>query len=314
MTELRAVLDVGSNTVRLLVGRLHDGTVEPLLDRSEFVRLGLGVDATGELRTDRQAAAIEAIRELAQIAYGQRAERIVAIATSAVRDARNGSDFARKVKEETGIDLEIISGEREAELTFRGGTMGIDAAGGVLVCDLGGGSAELIHAGAEGIRWAVSEPLGSGRLSERFLHHDPPEEQELSALRRFVESVLRDLPPARVASVVFTGGTATHVAILAGQRPAHRFQAVSSSGQPASSSGSLGTIQRLSMAELGHVIEIVNSHTAAQIVDMYGIRPERAEVLPAGITAIAVIARFYEAEEIVITQRGIREGALAELT
>jgi len=286
----RAVLDVGSNTVRLLVGEPRDGIVEPILDRSEFVRLGLGVDASGELRADRQQAAIEAIRELSGLARSSGANHVLAIATSAVRDARNGAEFALRVKQETGIDLEIISGEREAELTYRGATMGLPVQGGALVCDLGGGSAELIYAEGERVRWAVSEPLGSGRLTERFVRHDPPKEEELAALREYVDGLLRELPRAEPEAVIFTGGTATHIGFLA---------------------GTSGTIQRIDMQTLGRVKEIVSARPAAEIVETYGIRPERAEVLPAGVTAIETIARFYRAGEIVITQRGIREGALA---
>jgi exopolyphosphatase/guanosine-5'-triphosphate,3'-diphosphate pyrophosphatase len=287
----RAVLDVGSNTIRLLVGIVRDGAVEQILDRSEFVRLGLGVDKSGELRTDRQEAAIAAIRALNAQARSCGVDQIAGIATSAVRDAGNGAEFARRVRHETGVDLQIISGDREAELTFRGATMGLSLEKGVLVCDLGGGSAELIYASDEGVQWAVSEPLGSGRLTERFVKHDPPEDPELDSLRQYVESVLKQLPSAHPASLIFTGGTATHAGFLA---------------------GASGRIQRLDVATLTNVAEIVKTQPAARLVETYGIRKERAEVLAAGVTAIETIARFYEAREIVISQAGIREGALLE--
>jgi exopolyphosphatase / guanosine-5'-triphosphate,3'-diphosphate pyrophosphatase len=287
----KAVLDVGSNTIRLLVGSVQDGIVESILDRSEFVRLGAGVDTSGELRADRQEAAIAAIRELVKLASSCGADRIAAIATSAVRDAHNGADFARRVRDETGVDLEIISGDREAELTFRGATMGLTIEDGVIVCDLGGGSAELIYASAEGVQWAVSEPLGSGRLTERFISHDPPEDQELALLRKYVESTLRDLPAAQPEPLIFTGGTATHVGFLA---------------------GTSGPIQKLDMAALDRVLEVAITRPAAKLVETYGIRQERAEVLAAGVTAIETIARFYGAREVIITQAGIREGTLLE--
>jgi exopolyphosphatase / guanosine-5'-triphosphate,3'-diphosphate pyrophosphatase len=289
--EPRAVLDVGSNTIRLLVGRVEDGTVDRLLDSSEFVRLGKDVDASGELRQDRMDAAVGVIAGMAEQARDQGAGEITAIATSAVRDARNGQDFVRRVQDETGVSIEIIAGDREAALTFRGATIGVDLEGGVVVCDLGGGSAELIAADEGGVRWATSKPLGSGRLSERFVRHDPPRRDELDAVRRHVTEVLSSLPDVQARCAVYTGGTATHLGMLAGKR---------------------GHLQALDPRDFDRVLHLLCSTTASDLSERYQIRPERAAVLPAGIAALDAIARFYAVERILISLSGIREGALLE--
>lgn len=303
--EPYAVLDVGSNTIRLLVARPQQGELEQLLDLSEFVRLGLGVDKTGELRPDRKQAALEAIETLANRARSVGAKHIVAFATSAVRDAANGEDFIRRVKETAGVEVEIISGDREAYLTFLGATMGLDIGAGAIICDLGGGSAELIHADASGMRWATSEPLGSGRLTERFVHHDPPTPEEHDQLAAYVRSVLQRLPrpgtsltprrggvpAAQVELAVFTGGTATHVAIIAGLQ---------------------GTVETTVPTTLDRVVDILTSHPASEIVSRYNIKEERAKVLPAGAMALQTIAQYYHADRIVISRHGIREGAILD--
>lgn len=287
----RAVLDVGSNTVRLLVATIRNGTIEPILDRSEFVRLGLGVDKTGRLADDRMQAAIEAIRTLVGEARAQGADGVRAIATSAVRDASNGKAFAERVWQETGVELEIISGDREAHLTYLGTTIGVELDGGAIVCDLGGGSAELIFANDSGVSWSVSRPLGSGRLTERFIHHDPPTTSEEEELARYVCSVLDELPRAEPKLAVFTGGTATHVAILAGRH---------------------GSIETVDPATLQRVIDILNAAPASEIATRYDIREQRAQVLPAGVKTLQTVAGYYGVERIVITRNGIREGMLVD--
>jgi len=234
-------------------------------------------------------AAIEAIGRLAQAAHEHGARDIIAIATSAVRDARNREAFLRQVRQETGIEIQIIDGEREAYLTYRGATLGISVTDGAIVCDLGGGSAELIYADSTGMKWAVSEALGSGRLSERFIRDDPPPPDQVDAVRAHVTGVLERLPEATIKALILTGGTATHLGWLAGKD---------------------GAVQDVSMADIDRVLEYVTSRPAADVVAEYGVKPERAQVLPAGIAAVKAIASFYRPERIAITRRGIREGVL----
>lgn len=288
---LRAALDVGSNTIRLMVARPDDGRLEKVLDESEFVRLGAGVDASGRLRPDRVEAGIAAISRLAEAARSAGAETISAIATSAVRDAENGADFVRRVQDETGVDIEIISGEREAYLTFLGATLGVDIRGCAIVCDLGGGSAEVIAANRGGMVWGKSLKIGSGRLSERFVHHDPPTRDEQQAIGEYVAGVLEGLPPLQADVAVFTGGTASHIALLIGAE---------------------GTVIDIDDSDLARVVQLLMSEPAAEIVRRYRVMPERAQVLPAGVLGLQSIAQFYEVEHIVISRSGIREGIIID--
>lgn len=288
----QAALDIGSNTIRLLVARYEDGTLIPIRDESEFVRLGLGVDKSGELNPDREQVAIQAIARLARTARELGAECLLAVATSAVRDARNGQAFVRRVRQETGVEVRIISGEEEAKLTFLGASGNISLAGGVIVVDLGGGSAEIIAAAENGMRWDRSIPLGSGRLTEQCIVRDPPSAGEIEQLRHHVDAQLDNLPPTDAQHAILTGGTASQIGPLAGK--------TARDGAPL----------RLGPDDVDRALDVVCSHPVEEIVRKYGVRPERAAVLPAGIAALSEIIRFYGIRQVLITHRGIREGVI----
>jgi exopolyphosphatase/guanosine-5'-triphosphate,3'-diphosphate pyrophosphatase len=287
----RAALDIGSNTIRLLVARFSHGNLVPIDDASEFVRLGKGVHASGLLQEDRVAAAIEAITSLEARATELGAEGVIAIATSAVRDASNRDEFVRRVHDATGVRIRILSGDEEARLTFLGATLGNPVEDGAVICDLGGGSAELIFATSTGIEWARSLQLGSGRLTEQFVHHDPPGDGELEGVREHVRGLLRDLPEARATATILTGGTASHIAFLLEKG---------------------GDQIALRTGDLEQVVTLVRSQSVDHLVEDHGVRRERAEVLPAGVTAAAAVVEFYGTEHITITRRGIREGAIVD--
>jgi exopolyphosphatase / guanosine-5'-triphosphate,3'-diphosphate pyrophosphatase len=287
----RAALDVGSNTIRLLVARVSSDTLEPIEDASAFVRLGKGVDASGRLQEDRIVAAIDAVKALVARAKALGADTVIAIATSAVRDASNRDEFVRRVQDTTGVEIRILSGDEEARLTFLGSVLGSPVHEGTVVCDLGGGSAELIFATSDAMEWARSLPLGSGRLTEQFIHHDPPEVHELEQVRQYVRRLVLDLPQAQASKSVLTGGTASHIGYL-----------LAKAGDPID----------LDPEDLERVLALMRTKSATQLVEEHGVRRERAEVLPAGVTAAAAIIEFYDTQRVAITQRGIREGALVD--
>lgn len=287
----RAALDIGSNTIRLLVARLANGSFGPIEDASEFVRLGKGVDASGRLQEDRMAASVLAIKSLVARARALGADTVIAIATSAVRDASNRDEFVQRVQDETGITIRILSGDEEARLTYLGAVLGNPVGEGAIICDLGGGSAEIICATSQGIEWAKSLQFGSGRLTEQFIRHDPPRSDELEAVRQHVRGLLNDLPAAEATKSILTGGTASHIAYLLGKG---------------------GDQVELDAGDLDRVLTEIRTETVDELVRERGVRHERAEVLPAGITAAAAIVDYYGTPVVAITQRGIREGAIVD--
>ena len=210
-----SVVDVGSNTIHLLVGEVDDGAVLPVTGEKVSARLGAGVEKTGRLDDERLVLATEAITLFASIAAMNGAPSPEILATSAVRDAGNGQELVDRVREATGLKMRLISGEKEAALGFRGALSAVTSEGRVLVVDLGGGSAQLIYGDARGgPEEQVSLPLGTNRTTERFVREDPPTDEELGALREHAGRLLPawDIGEAKVVAV---GGSARAILKIA---------------------------------------------------------------------------------------------------
>src|SRR4051794_10601049 len=187
-----AVVDLGTNTTRLLVAEVVDGRVEELARRTSITRLGEGVDAGGALIPGAMERVFGALEEYRRAIDELGAERTVAVATSAVRDARNGQSFRQELHERFGIEARIISGDEEARLTFAGATAerpdGQDA---VLVLDIGGGSTEfVVGRPGEDPSFHVSTQAGSVRQTERHISDDPPPNEQVEALAEDVRAII----------------------------------------------------------------------------------------------------------------------------
>jgi len=219
-----AAIDQGTNSCRLLVvepGAAAGADPAELARDMIITRLGRGVDATGRLGPDALARTIAVLARYCRRARALGAERIRVGATSAVRDAENREEFAAAVREHAGSDLEILSGEHEAALSYLGATHGLDAADGpFLVLDIGGGSTEFVVGTAPGrAEHAISTRMGSVRMTERWLAHDPSTPADLSALEAEVQGVLDEaaaaVPVAGARTFVSVAGTATTLQSIA---------------------------------------------------------------------------------------------------
>lgn len=284
-------LDIGSNTVRLLVARPSEGGLEILLDLGTFASLGQGVDRTGLLQEENQSRALDAITRFVEQARELGADPIVAVATSAIRDAGNGPQFIERVRQIAGIEAQIISGDREAELTAIGATMGRTLDAETVVVDLGGGSGEVIAMQGTTLQWGKALPIGSRRLTERFIETDPPTAEQLESLAVYVRSQLRTLPNVSPQQGKFAGGTANVVPAVLG-RP----------GPPAA----------LARSDFDRLLTIVQGLTADGLAQEFGLPDERAQVLAAGAATLAEIATFYRLDAVVIPGTGIREGMIID--
>ncbi|MDO8144035.1 MULTISPECIES: Ppx/GppA phosphatase family protein [unclassified Isoptericola] len=227
-----AAVDCGTNSIRLLVADVAaDGTLTELDRRMQIVRLGQGVDRTGELAPEALERTLAASREYAKVAAELGATRVRFVATSATRDARNRDEFAAGVRAALGVDPEVITGQEEAELSFRGATSGEAAGhpGPYLVVDLGGGSTELVL-GTTTPDAAVSMDVGSVRLTERHLPSDPPTADEVAAARADVDAALdeaaRVVPLGRTATLVGLAGSVTSVTAHALRLPSYQRDAI----------------------------------------------------------------------------------------
>ena len=215
MTRI-AVVDIGTNSTRLLVAEVGDGSLRELARESVVTRLGEGVDATGRLGDEPQSRVFAVLDSFAPAI--EEATVRTAVMTSAVRDAANGAAFAATVRDRYGLEAATLSGDEEARLTSLGATATRSGSDPVVVIDIGGGSTELVvGAGAE-LLFHVSTQVGVVRHSERYLHTDPPTGDELAALAEDARAVFESAVPADVRSRpvvgIGVGGTATQLASI----------------------------------------------------------------------------------------------------
>ena len=282
-----SVVDVGSNTIHLLVGEVDGGSVLPVTGEKVSARLGAGVERTGRLDEGRLTLATEAISLFTGIAAMNGAPSPEILATSAVRDAENGQELVERVREATGLKMRLISGEKEAALGFSGALSAVRHEGKVLVVDLGGGSAQLILGEfSGGPEERVSLPLGTNRTTERFVEQDPPLDAELKALSEHVARLLPewDIGGARVVAV---GGSARAILKV--------------------------TRDKLTAERLWRLATEIRESPSGVLAREHGLAPERARVLPAAITTLATILEHYSEEDLTVARAGIREGTLLAL-
>lgn len=286
-----SVIDVGSNTIHLLVGEVRDGTVFPVTGEKVSARLGARVDKTGKIEAERLDLAAGAISLFTKISALNGAKEPLILATSAVRDAENGAELGERVKKETGLEMRLISGETEAELGFMGAVsaVGTPWEGSALVVDLGGGSAQLILGEASsGPLMQVSLPLGTNRTTEKFAHDDPPKKKHLKALDEHVKKTLPEWNLTAKVPVVAVGGSARAILKITGDD--------------------------LTKERLRELAGEVSEDSSGALAREYGLAPERARVMPAAATTLAAVLDKFDKTELTVVRGGIREGALMGLS
>jgi exopolyphosphatase/guanosine-5'-triphosphate,3'-diphosphate pyrophosphatase len=301
-----ATIDIGTNTVLLLVAeRGPDGVVRALLERATITRLGEGVDRTRRLAPDAIARTCSCLSDYVRLVRAAGAQRIAVVGTSAMRDAGGGEEVRSFVRTAFGVDARVVSGDEEARLTFRGALSGLALEGErhAAVFDIGGGSTEVVLGDlADGPRIAFSQSfdVGSVRLTERFVAHDPPSLEERAAIAQAVSDAFADVPPLPEAGVpVGVAGTMTTLA------------AVSLSLTPYDGARVHGHV--MMRDELVRVVERLASLDLAARRAVSGIEPKRADVIVAGgLIALALLDRW-NAQSVRISDRGVRWGLAEEV-
>jgi exopolyphosphatase / guanosine-5'-triphosphate,3'-diphosphate pyrophosphatase len=283
-----AVIDIGTNTTRLLVAEVEDGEVVELERCTIITSLGRGVDATGRLADDAMDRVAEAIAVYREVIDRLGAEKVVAVATSAMRDSENGPQFHDYLEEKYGVDARTISGDEEARLTFLGATAGRNDDRETVVIDIGGGSTEYVvgRAGHDpGIH--TSTQMGSVRFTERFLDSDPPAQNELQEL---AEAVRRTVPHVRADHAIAVAGTATSMAAIDGAEEVHGYH--------------------LSLASCERVAAKLAGLTVEQRREVKGLHPDRAPTIVAGAVILTESVRRLDLSEVEVSGRDLLHGAV----
>ncbi|HET6602559.1 MAG TPA: hypothetical protein VFG57_11400 [Gaiella sp.] len=288
-----AAVDLGTNTTRLLVADVEGGELEEVVRHEEITRLGESVDRRRILLPTAVARVRNVLVDYRREAERLGAERVLAVGTSAVRDADNGEAFLGEVEWSYGFTTRLLDGGEEAEMMLRGVASDRPVAAGTLVVDIGGGSTELVLTDGNRLSWANSTDAGSVRLTERFLHSDPPTDGELAACAKHVSSLLPPLRPSGAIGVAGTVVTAATVSIGA-EASTHRH--------------------RLSAEAARRALERVASLPLAEREQVAGLRPERAPVIVAGLVVLCVALAHYGLTTIEVSERDLLHGAALAAT
>ena len=209
-----ASIDIGTNTILLLIGEMEKGKIEPLFDMETVVRLGEGVQKNGILSKEAIMRGLQTLSQYLNQCQEIKAKKIYAVGTSALREAKNSEEFLKLVKERLNLSIEIISGEEEAQLSFLAVEKDLQGAKKpILVVDVGGGSTEFILGRGDQIKQWISLPIGSVRFTEEFLSSDPIQEEAWAKMEGKIRKLLVNIPhPQESFTMVAVGGTATTLA------------------------------------------------------------------------------------------------------
>jgi len=288
-----AAVDLGTNTTRLLVADVDDGRVEEIVRREAITRLGESVDRRRILLPTAVARVRNVLVDYRREAESLGAERVLAVGTSAVRDADNGEAFLGEVQWSYGFTTRLLSGDEEAAMTFAGVSSDGPLAPRTLVVDIGGGSTELVVMDDAGVRSVVSTEAGSVRLTERFLASDPPLGEELAACEAHVRSLLPRLAIDHAVGVAGTVATAAKIV---------RGGALSVHGDQLTREAICGLLDGLAAMPLSERERV------------HGLASARAPVIVAGLVVLNEVLGYYDVPELTVSERDLLDGAALAAT
>ena len=298
-----AAIDCGTNAIRLLIAAVDSNKVSDRLREMRTVRLGEGVDATGEFSNMALERTFAACREYAELLMQYEIKELRFVATSASRDVSNRDVFITGVKEILGVEPEVISGDQEAELSYRGALSGLDVKGSVLVADIGGGSTEFVTTLADRSLVSESVNIGCVRMTERYLQSDPPTQQEVESanrdIRNQIELIARTVPIRTETTFIGLAGSVTTVAAMA--LGLHEYDADLIHGSA------------LSMEEVDAVTNELLHMTRAQRAELGFMHPGRVDVIGGGALVLRESMRLLGFTQVVVSEKDLLDGVVIAL-
>ena len=297
-----AGIDIGTNTFRLLIAEVNDKGINELYSGRVITRLGEGVSVTGLLKEEATERGLKALKQFKNIIASHKVDAVDAVATSAFRIAKNSGDFVKRAKDETGIDLTIISEEEEAWKTFRGMKMGIEVPESSLMVDIGGGSTEFILSRNGEASFIRSLKLGVVYLADMYMKSDPLSSDEINGMRNQVLQALSLLEPqfSESKALIGTAGTITTIAAMAKGLPAFDRSKIHNS--------------RISFESAKDIFTAISGSTRKGRADLYpALDPSRLDIIVPGAMILLEIMMKFGFKEIRASDNGLREGILLDL-
>ena len=300
-----AVFDIGTNSIHMKIVEVNpDLSFEVLEHEKDMTRIGESSFRSKKLSDRAMKRALKVLARFVRIAKSEGARRMIAVATSAVRDAKNGPEFIKRLRKKTGLRARIISGREEARLIFLGVTSGLETARGrKLIVDIGGGSAEFILGDRKKIDADESLPLGVARLTDRFITKDPPSKENVRNLEEYVDErlaeIVRSVGRKKFLSLVGTGGTIINLASIVYEMKEKR---------PLRLRGYF----RLSRKAFLKLYRKMSGLRESQLRKLPGLDRKRSDIIFAGGVFVALLFKRFKSEAILVSDKGIREGLLLD--
>lgn len=296
-----ATVDIGTNSMRLLIADYEDNKIINRKKYVEVTRIGKGVDERGMISKDAINLNSEVLERFINLAKSKNCEKICVIGTSALRDSKNSEEFVKKAYEKTGINVEIISGEMEANLGFLGIKSILDEKKYTLTIDIGGGSTEFILGNNHGdLVFSKSENIGVVRLTERFLKDDIPTDIQIIEMNKYIEAVTSDtiqvLKTYDIGKVIGIGGTATSISAIIQQMEIYCSDKVHNS--------------KIYYDEIVDIYKNLKSMTIQEKKMIVGIQPKRADVIFTGVCIMKKIMSMLDIEYITVSEYDNLEGMI----
>jgi exopolyphosphatase/guanosine-5'-triphosphate,3'-diphosphate pyrophosphatase len=300
-----AVIDIGTNTILCLIAEAAaDGGLKVFDDLAEITRLGEGVDRTGRINPEGERRSLEVLRRYLSRCGELGVEEIIAVGTSALRDAENSYQVRARLKRELELEVRVLTGEEEAALSYLAVQRGLALSDEeLLVIDIGGGSTEFIWGGKSGVYRLCSLDVGSVRFTERLLHSDPVQDEQCDELVQTIDAALGRLfkpwdgSPSPL-TLVGIAGTFTTLAAVEKQLTHYSHREVHGSS--------------LTFGEVQQQVRLYRASTIAERKKIPGLEPKRADVIFAGALLIERIMTRLRAERIIVSDQGVRYGLLHE--
>jgi exopolyphosphatase/guanosine-5'-triphosphate,3'-diphosphate pyrophosphatase len=285
-----ASVDLGSNSVHLLVGEIEAGhLLRPLADESAFLGLGAAVDARANLGAETRGELVTRLAGYIATAQALGATHITLLGTEPIRRADDAARVVAEVEEGTGVPLFVLSHEEEAYLTLIGVTAGQPVRAETLVVDIGGGSSEFCAVAEGGTARAAGLRIGSGRLTTQFATSDPVDDEAIGAMRAAADDILRDALDAEPADLVAVGGTASNLLKVTAAGDADRT---------------------LTTDRVGEALATLAASPATEVAERYSLNPQRAPLLAAGAVVVEALMRRYGVDRVRVSEASLREGAV----
>jgi exopolyphosphatase/guanosine-5'-triphosphate,3'-diphosphate pyrophosphatase len=285
-------VDVGANSVHLLVAVVTGHRVEPLVDESVFLGLGDRVDAAGTFGPAKRGELVAALVRYAETARRLGAERIAFVGTEPMRRAGDAATAVHEVTLATNVPLYVLDPREEAELTLVGVTLGRPIDRELAIVDVGGGSSQIVRVGPGHAPASIGLRLGGARLTALFIANDPPSAAEIEAMRAEAGRIVAATPAVSLAELVAVGGTASNLVKVLPVAALDR---------------------RLDHRRLQAALEVLRSEPSVAAAERYAINPKRARLLPAGAVILEAILAHFGLDELTVSEAGVREGIVLSL-